>query len=242
MGGAPVLPATVRRLAVLAPGVDVRAVYGLTEALPDAVASGDEVLASPAGRTSLGRPLPGVSVRIDGPDPTGVGEIVVRAAQARHRLAGEAPTEEVRTGDLGEVGADGTHLLAGRAKNMIIRGQANIYPELVEPLLLEHLHAAVRDCALVGLPDPVTGDEQVVLAVVADGSVGSGGSAASVDPAVASRVSRLVHTAWAALADEAWRPDDVVLVAAVPRRGRSGAVDLDALRDLVSHDARRTVP
>ncbi|CAN7318127.1 class I adenylate-forming enzyme family protein [Terrabacter sp. LjRoot27] len=233
MGGAPVLPATVRRLEALAPGVDVRAVYGLTEALPVAVATGDEVLGSPAGRTSLGRPLRGVCVRIDASGSGRVGEIVVRAAQARDRLAGEAPTEEVRTGDLGELAADGTLLLAGRAKNMIIRGQANIYPELVEPLLLEQLSTTIRDCALVGLPDPVTGDERVVLAVVPAAAAGR------VGPAEAARVSRLVHTTWAALADEAWRPDDVVLVETVPRRGRSAAVDLDGLRALVSHDRVR---
>ena len=230
MGGAPVLPATVRRLDSLAPGVDVRAVYGLTEALPVAVATGADVLASPSGRTSVGRPLPGVSVRIDRPGPDGVGEVVVRAAQARHRLAGELPSQEVRTGDLGELAADGTLLLAGRAKNMIIRGQANIYPELVEPLLLDRLGDVVRDCALVGLPDAVTGDEHVVLAVVPVGGLGR------AHPSTASRVSRRVHGAWATLADEAWRPDDVVLVDALPRRGRSRVVDLDALRAVVSDD------
>ena len=96
----------------------------------------------------------------------------MRAAQARHRLAGEPPSQEVRTGDLGELAADGTLLLAGRAKNMIIRGQANIYPELVEPLLLDRLGDVVRDCALVGLPDAVTGDEHVILAVVPVGELG----------------------------------------------------------------------
>ncbi|WP_330473986.1 class I adenylate-forming enzyme family protein [Terrabacter sp. C0L_2] len=229
MGGAPVLPVTVRRLGSLAPGVSVRAVYGLTEALPVAVATGEQVLASPPGRTCLGPPLPGVSVRIEAPDRDGVGEIVVRAPQARHRLAGESPTEEVRTGDLGELGPDGTLLLAGRSKNMIIRGQANIYPELVEPLLLDRLGDAIADCALVGVAHPVTGDERVVLAVVPV-------PGRSPEPDAAT-LSRLVLRAWSGLADEAWRPDEVVTVAEVPRRGRSAGVDLEALRGLV--DSRR---
>ena len=233
MGGAPVLPATVRRLARLAPGVDVRAVYGLTEALPVAVATGAEVLASPVARTSLGRPLPGVSVRIDAPGSEGVGEIVVRAPQARHRLAGERPDDEVGTGDLGELLPDGTLLLAGRAKNMIIRGQTNIYPELVEPLLLERLSEHVRDCALVGVPHPVTGDERVVLAVV---------PVRGVTDRLAREPSRLVHRAWPSLADEAWRPDDVLVVESVPRRGRSGALDLEALRALVTDGRVGTAP
>jgi acyl-CoA synthetase (AMP-forming)/AMP-acid ligase II len=230
MGGAPVLPATVGRLRSLAPDVAVRAVYGLTEALPVAVATGDQVLASPPGRTCLGPALPGVSVRIDAPDATGVGEIVVRAPQARHRLAGEAPSVEVRTGDLGELRSDGMLLLAGRAKNMVIRGQANIYPELVEPLLLEQLGDAIADCALIGVPDSVTGDERVVLAVVP-----AAGPRAVTDDAA---LSRLVHRTWPSLADEAWRPDEVVVVEAVPRRGRSAAVDPEALRLVLS--GRRT--
>jgi len=117
-------------------------------------------------------------------------------------------------------------LLAGRAKNMIIRGQANIYPELVEPLLLEQLGDAISDCALVGVPDPVTGDERVVLAVVPAGELRS-----VTDDAA---LSRRVHRAWPSLADDAWRPDVVVVVEGVPRRGRSAAVDLVALRLLVS--------
>ncbi len=226
MGGAPVLPVTVRRLRSLAPAVALRAVYGLTEALPVAVATADEVLASPPGRTCLGPALPGVSVRVDAPDAAGVGEIVVTAAQARHRLAGEQPSDEVRTGDLGELRGDGMLLLAGRAKNMIIRGQANIYPELVEPLLLEQLGGAIADCGLVGVPDPVTGDERVVLAVVP--------AARARSVADAAALSHLVHRTWPHLADEAWRPDEVVAVEAVPRRGRSAAVDLEALRVVVS--------
>lgn len=228
-GGAPVLPATVRRLSALAPGVEVRAVYGLTEALPVAVATGEEVLSSPPDRTVLGHPLPGVRVRIDRADASGVGEIVVRAPQARHRIAGHAADTEVHTGDLGELAADGSLLLAGRAKNMIIRGQTNIYPELVEPLLLERHGTRLRDCALVGLTDPVSGDERVVLAVV---------PVPGASHADARAVAREVHRSWAQLADEAWRPDDVLVVDTVPRRGRSNAVDLEALHELVARAPR----
>ncbi len=226
MGGAPVLGAGVRRLRQLAPDISIRAVYGLTEALPVAVATGEQVLASPPGRTSLGRPLPGVSVRIDQPDDAGVGEIVVTGPQVRDRIAGDAPSREVRTGDLGALAGDGTLLLAGRTKSMIIRGQANIYPDLVEPLLLARADLGLRDCALVGLPDPVTGDERVVLAVV---PLRSGRSSRPTARALA----RAVHRVWPALAEEAWRPDEVVVVEGIPRRGRSRAVDLDAARALV---------
>ncbi|HET7799659.1 MAG TPA: class I adenylate-forming enzyme family protein [Humibacillus xanthopallidus] len=244
MGGAPVLPTGVRRIMQLAPGVTVRAVYGLTEALPVAVATGEQVLASPHGRTSLGFPLPGVSVRIDGLAEDGpldgdrdgagdingegvarVGEIVVVAPQGRDRIAGEAPTREVRTGDLGSLAPDGSLLLAGRSKSMIIRGQANIYPDLVEPLVRERAGLGIHDCALVGMPDPVSGDERVVLAVVLEHTPAR---RASVEA-----LARAVHRAWPDVADEGWRPDEVVIVQEVPRRGRSAALDLEALRALV---------
>jgi acyl-CoA synthetase (AMP-forming)/AMP-acid ligase II len=223
LGGAPVLPAAVRRLSELAPDVAVRAVYGLTEALPVAVATGPEVLASPDGLTALGRPLPGVTVRVERPDAAGIGELVVSGPQTRDRLAGQPPAVEVHTGDLGRLAPDGSLLLAGRAKNMIIRGQANIYPDLVEPLLRDLHRGQLADCALVGLTDPLSGDERVVLAVTRSGTRASVASTA-----------RAVHRSWGAVADEAWRPDEVVLVPAIPRRGRSGAVDLEVLRALVA--------
>ena len=91
MGGAPVLGPASGDCRQLAPDVSIRAVYGLTEALPVAVATGEEVLASPPGRTSLGRPLPGVSVRIDHPDDAGVGEIVVSGPAGARPARGGAP-------------------------------------------------------------------------------------------------------------------------------------------------------
>lgn len=243
MGGAPVLPTGVRRILRLAPGVTVRAVYGLTEALPVAVATGEQVLGSPPGRTCLGFPLPGVSVRIDGLDDEGsfegegegngvdrVGEIVVLAPQCRDRIAGEEPTREVHTGDLGSPAPDGALLLAGRSKSMIIRGQANIYPDLVEPLLRDHAGLGIRDCALVGIADQASGDERVVLAVVPEPAR----THLRRRPVTCRALAKAVHRAWPDLADEGWRPDEVVVVEEVPRRGRSAAVDLEALRHLVA--------
>jgi acyl-CoA synthetase (AMP-forming)/AMP-acid ligase II len=217
-GGAPVLPAAVARLKDAAPDAEVVAVYGMTEALPVATAEAAEVLSSTRGEVVLGRPVPGTTVRVERPGPDGLGELVVSGPQACVRYAGSSPLAEVHTGDVGRFRDDGLLVLAGRAKRMLIRGQANIYPELVEPLVLQRF-PEVEDAALIGVPDPVSGDEQVVLAFVPSG-----------DPR---RTIRRLRSRWSELADEAWRPDLVVAVAAIPRRGRSGTVDVAALRTVV---------
>jgi acyl-CoA synthetase (AMP-forming)/AMP-acid ligase II len=213
-----VLPAAVASLREAAPSAEIVAVYGMTEALPVATASAAEVLSSTPDEVVLGRPVPGTTVRVDRPGPDCLGELVVSGPQACVRYAGSSPLPEVHTGDIGRVRDDGLLVLAGRAKRMLIRGQANIYPELVEPLVLQRF-PEVEDAAFVGLPHPVSGDEQVVLAFVPSG-----------DPR---RTIRRLRSRWTELADEAWRPDQVVAVARIPRKGRSGTVDVAALRALV---------
>lgn len=67
------------------------------------------------------------------------------------------------TGDSGTVDADGYVYIAGRHKEMIISGAENIYPKEVEDAL--SIHPAVREAAVVGIPDPEWG-ELVGAAVV----------------------------------------------------------------------------
>ena len=80
----------------------------------------------------------------------------------------EATAETIRdgwlhTGDVGYVDADGYFFIVDRAKDMIIRGGENIYPREIEEVL--YTHAGVLECAVIGVPDEVRGEE--VLAVVA---------------------------------------------------------------------------
>ena len=66
-------------------------------------------------------------------------------------------------GDLGRLDDDGFLYLAGRSKEMIIRGGVNIYPgEIEEPLLAL---PAVHDCAAVAWPSPVMGEEVALFVV-----------------------------------------------------------------------------
>ena len=67
-------------------------------------------------------------------------------------------------GDLAQLDADGFLTLAGRAKDMIIRGGINIYPEEIEATLMAH--PAVADAAVIGLPYPARGEEAAAFAVL----------------------------------------------------------------------------
>ncbi len=80
----------------------------------------------------------------------------------------EATAETIRdgwlyTGDVGYCDADGYFFIVDRSKDMIVRGGENIYPREIEEVL--YAHEAVSECAVIGVPDRVRGEE--VLAVVA---------------------------------------------------------------------------
>ncbi|MDC4224845.1 MAG: AMP-binding protein [Candidatus Manganitrophus sp.] len=99
-----------------------------------------------------------------------VGEIVVRGENV---MAGyfknPAATEEVlrggwlHTGDLGYRDEEGFFFIVGRKKEMIIRGGENIYPKEIEERL--YRHPDVLEAAVVGLPDPVWGEEVAAFIV-----------------------------------------------------------------------------
>ena len=64
---------------------------------------------------------------------------------------------------LGAIDSDGYLAITGRAKELIISGGFNVYPKEVEDVIMEH--EAVRECAVVGVPDDDWGE--AVLAVQA---------------------------------------------------------------------------
>ena len=71
-----------------------------------------------------------------------------------------------RTGDLGELDADGHVIVTGRLKDVIIRNGENISARELEDLL--HAHPAVREVAVVGLPDRETGERACAVLVAKD--------------------------------------------------------------------------
>ena len=147
---------------------------------------------------TVGRPVPGVEVRIaDG------GEIQVRSKSA---MAGYLPESETaaaftdgwyRTGDIGYVDV-GWLRITDRLREMVkVRG-FQVAPAEVEAVL--HGHPAVRDCAVFGVPDGING-EAVVAAVTAETPV----SAEELVALVADRLASYKQ------------PRDIVFVPEIPR-------------------------
>ena len=159
-GGAP-LPSDIFESFKREKGIHIREGYGLTEVGPNNFLANGKL-------GTLGQPMPGVDVRLVGQDGRDVaageeGEILLRG---RHMCAGywnkpQATADAIRdgwfyTGDLGRVDDDGYFVIAGRLKDMIISGGANIYPAEIERVI--ESHPDVTGAALIGVPDPKWGE------------------------------------------------------------------------------------
>ena len=160
-GSAPLPPDVFDRIAA-ASGHRVLERYGMTETVM--------LLSNPydgerrAG--SVGFPLPGVEMRLDG---GGSGEILVRGPNVfeGYWRNPEATRDAFRegwflTGDVGERDGDGYVRIVGRNKELIITGGFNVYPREVEEAL--ESHPDVAEAAVTGSPDPEWGE--VVTAYV----------------------------------------------------------------------------
>lgn len=124
-----------------------------------------------------GKPFPGNEVRIldaegNALPPHAVGEIAIRSVSvmAGYHNNPDATAKAItdgwyRTGDAGYLDADGYLTIHDRVKDMIVSGAENIYPAEVENAL--HEHPAVRDCAVIGVPDARFGEAVKAIVVAA---------------------------------------------------------------------------
>ncbi|WP_431780745.1 class I adenylate-forming enzyme family protein [Streptomyces chumphonensis] len=217
LGGAPVPPSLLRRAAEVLPDVEVLVVYGMTEIVPAAVATGPQKLAHTGSGDLLGEPVPGVRARV-----ADDGELHLAGPNLCRGYLGEPPLTEVATGDLARLEEDGRIVLEGRRKDMIIRGRTNIYPGLYEPALAAL--PGVREAVLVGVPG-ADGDERVVLVVTPGPTPPPGGRPA---------LRAAVRAALPGVVDAAALPDDVRVLDRVPVAGRGRKPDRAALRALLT--------
>jgi long-chain acyl-CoA synthetase len=174
-GGAPAPPDLVRRIRAAWPIGQPSNGYGLTETSSvTSMNSGGDYIAKPS---SVGPPVPVTDVAIvpedfAGPEPD---ETLPRGPDVRGELWIKGPNvvrgywnrpEEtaatfsrgwLHTGDVAQLDDEGFIYIVDRAKDMIIRGGENVYSVQVEAALFEH--PAVADCAVIGVPDEVLGEE-----------------------------------------------------------------------------------
>ncbi|MGW0466144.1 AMP-binding protein [Streptomyces sp. NPDC003027] len=169
-GGAPLPPALVETFRARF-GPYIRNGYGLTECTAPcaSVPPEKEAPVDPAsGTLSVGVPGPDTVVRVL--DETGAevpfgaqGEIAVRGPQVvpgywglPEATAATFPDGELRTGDIGFMDPDGWLYVVDRKKDMINASGFKVWPREVEDVL--HTHPAVREAAVVGIPDAYRGE------------------------------------------------------------------------------------
>ena len=213
--GASPIPLELLRDAMRLLGCGFIQLYGMTETWGTiaALAPEDHDLDRPQLLAAAGQALPGVSLRILGPDgavlpPGETGEVAIRSPSVmggywkRSEETAQVIDAEAwyRTGDAGRLDAQGYLFIQDRLKDMIISGAENIYPAEVESAIFGH--PDVADVAVIGVPDPRWGEAVKAMVVLKPG--------AAPDPDAI--------IAWARTRIAAFKaPKSVAFIDAVPR-------------------------
>jgi long-chain acyl-CoA synthetase len=186
-GGAPAPPELVKRIRAAFPAAQPGNGYGLTEtSAAIALNLGPDYVANPE---SCGPPVPVSEVAIvpegfQGDEPTPelpagpdvIGELwvkgpnVVRGYWHKPEATRESFSKGwLHTGDIARIDENGFIYIVDRTKDMIIRGGENVYSVAVEAAIFEH--PDVADCAVVGVPHSVLGEEVATVIVLRPGKV-----------------------------------------------------------------------
>lgn len=140
--------------------------YGMTETFSQSVTF--SVLDYPHKRDSVGKPLPGMQVRIDNPDVDGVGEIHLTGPMVMTGYINKEPIDgDLNTDDIGYVDEDGFVYILNRRKDLIISGGENIYPKELEDLV--YTLPSVKECAVVPVSDSKWGQVPALFVAFHDG-------------------------------------------------------------------------
>ncbi len=173
-GSAPLSPDTFARFEA-AFGHEILERYGMSETAMIT----SNLYAGPRGVGTVGKPLPGVSVRIMKDDgraaesPGDVGEIQVKGPNVLkaywrqpQKTAESFDGGYFKTGDLGRWDEAGRLIICGRCKELIISGGYNIYPQELVNCICDLPGAA--EAAVVGVPDRLRGELVKAYVVAAD--------------------------------------------------------------------------
>lgn len=182
-GGAP-LPAELKAKFEAATGATLIEGYGLSE-------SSGVVSANPyeaAGKSgTIGQPLPATDIRLvdkedpGRPAPEGEpGEIVIAGPQIMKGYWSRPDADEgvfvtdtegrrwLRTGDVGQIDADGFVAIVDRLKDMIAVGGFKVFPSQIEEVLYKH--PAVKEALVIGVPDPYRGEQPRAYVTLNEGA------------------------------------------------------------------------
>lgn len=167
-------------------GVPVIEGYGLTECSPIVTINPVDLVQPRNMRFTgtVGLPVPSTEVRFRREDGSWAalgepGEVCVRGPQVmqgywrRPEESAQVLDDEgwLATGDIGVMDEEGYVRLIDRRKDMILVSGFNVYPNEIEDVVMSH--PGVRECAAIGIPDPVAGERVKLIVVPRDRRLGA---------------------------------------------------------------------
>jgi acyl-CoA synthetase (AMP-forming)/AMP-acid ligase II len=212
LGSAPVFSGFLKKLI---PVVNVRTkimcLYGMTEILPVTYIDGRKKIGLHLEGDVLGKPIPGIHVSLSRDN-----ELLVKAKHQAERYYNQKKMDLIATGDIVQI-IDKYIVLKGRKKDMIIKGNYNIYPELYESTIQKI--PGVIACAMVGIYSTKLEDEKILLVV--EGKPGI------------SKKLKIALREGANSIDIHAQPDSIIEMT-IPRFGRQRKIDKKKIREMYS--------
>lgn len=217
LGSAPVLSGFLAKLIKYLPtDTEVTCMYGMTEILPVAVVDGRKKVNWKGEGDLLGNFATGVKFKI-----ANDGELLVSGDHKSRNYLGLEKSDYVATGDLVKI-VGKELVLIGRKKDMIIKGNYNIYPELYESTIQKI--EGVAACAMVGVRDIDKEDEKIILIIEPEDFERKD---------IKSSVASSLQSGNYSIDSQAF--PDKILIMKLPRSGRQLKVDKNKLRAMISN-------
>ncbi|MBX3239981.1 MAG: acyl--CoA ligase [Chitinophagaceae bacterium] len=215
LGSAPIYTSFLSKLAPLAGDIKITCLYGMTENLLVTFQNGLEKLCYAADGDLVGAPFPGVNIEI-----AADGEVYISSDQlfsCYWKIEG-LKNRRHATGDIGKLDPTGKLLLLGRKKDMMIRGNFNIYPALYEPTI--NKIKGVKEAVMIGIYNTQKEDEEIILVIDSETKMDS-----------AYVMKQLISGKYAI--DKEAVPDKIVFMK-IPHSGRQQKVDRKMLAQQLS--------
>jgi acyl-CoA synthetase (AMP-forming)/AMP-acid ligase II len=213
LGSAPVYSSFLLKLIPIAHKINITCLYGMTENLMVCKQDGREKALETGDGDLVGTPFMGIKLKIAEDD-----EVFLHSNQlfSGYFLAEKSP-EFHATGDFGKIDEKGRLVLLGRKKDMIIRGNFNIYPGLYEPTV--NKIKGINEAVFIGKYNHQKNDEDIILIIDSEYNLNK------------ETIINQLKSGEFSIDKEAW-PDDIVFMK-LPRSGRQQKVNRKLLRELV---------